>query len=1027
MKCPGCNSNLVKFIDSLGLFVCFECDYQFKTDDENASDAPKYPSRHVFLSYGHNKFTALAMKIKSDLEARGHQVWIDHELKAGDDWENKIEQALQSIIEKKPNSCMVLLMCPHAIRKPDGYCLNELAVAVSNNLLTFPVKLTDISPPLSIARIQWIDMIDCAGLDFSVTASSYEEKKKLLLDAIENDQIDFEGTLSRLLHYLKPIHFSAEVERYTKGFVGREWLLNDIRAWLENTNATRVFWITGGPGVGKTAISLWLSCIQLTEISSWHLCQHSNSITSDPRRCVMSLAYFLSTHLPDYKEVLIHLDLEDITNNQNTAAIFQQLLINPLRQLKKREKPIVILIDALDEASHENGNNELARFIGANFSLLPDWVRLLVTSRPVNEVTKWFKQLKPYFIDAGDPRNNNDVALYVEKRLSGFNMADKQNAKSAILDRSAGVFLYAEFVCNAILNGELNINDIDKYPVGLESVYEQYFSRRFKDLTDFRRRIAPLLRIIAASYAPIPMPQLYSLLEKHYSWTEEDWVQIAKDLGAIFVFRDESIIPFHKSIIDWLTADSDSDYFVSKLDGHKKISEWGIGCCKDVELNELPEYLKNYIALHLIKSKQYQLCADLLSNQDLFDARQKSFGFDTSLQLFFRDLKELHCLSENKTSQVFSSTHFLQLVSENRRYFMDHGFFFDMHEMGYGDLLDTKSISKKTIKEQTAILYFFYAKEEFRKVIDIVEDTLTGYDKNQTFETCQISEVYGLSLRKIGDFCKAQGAFRNTIAIAESINDDYQMSIGLMNIAKINYHLTDFKSAYKHNSDGIIALEKALNKQIKDRSRLIVSTQLFLAEYHRLAAETCIWNNDFQKANKMLDKTLEIYKEVNTRDRYFVRFLYTSAQCRIMEHKMDDAHILLLESKKHMRNHYDQATINYFHALWYLFSAAIKNDDRMFAAASDYAGKALKLFNKIEAALEILEVNILLSILKVIKGESRKKLVLGEFLGHYIWANHVFRYFVNQLKTITKNERISHLGKWWVDSDSEKTNLLLSL
>ena len=178
-----------------------------------------------------------------------------------------------------------------------------------------------------------------------------------------------------------------------------------------------MFWLTGGPGVGKTAISLWLSCKSLPNIHAWHLCQHSDSITSDPRKCILSLAYYLSTHLPDYFEKLKELNLDEMINSANVNALFTRLLIEPLKELKPRETPIVILIDAIDESTTENGDNPIAKFIGSHFNDFPTWVRLIITSRPVYEVEKWFKCLNPQVLHTTDERNLNDISLYIQHRL----------------------------------------------------------------------------------------------------------------------------------------------------------------------------------------------------------------------------------------------------------------------------------------------------------------------------------------------------------------------------------------------------------------------------------------------------------------------------------------------------------------------------------------------------------------------------------------------------------------------------------
>jgi hypothetical protein len=51
--------------------------------------------RRIFLSYGHDEHVGIARKLKSDFEARGHEVWFDEErLKPGADWEASIERGL---------------------------------------------------------------------------------------------------------------------------------------------------------------------------------------------------------------------------------------------------------------------------------------------------------------------------------------------------------------------------------------------------------------------------------------------------------------------------------------------------------------------------------------------------------------------------------------------------------------------------------------------------------------------------------------------------------------------------------------------------------------------------------------------------------------------------------------------------------------------------------------------------------------------------------------------------------------------
>jgi hypothetical protein len=1021
INCPKCKSTEIHYRKKKANWICDDCDFVFEKEDthENMQESKvKFPSRNIFISYGHDQFGKFACRLKEDLEKRGHKVWIDHELKAGDDWEIEIETALNKLVVNKPNSCFLFLMCPHAVRRPDGYCLNELSVAVSNEVFILPIKLTNLTPPLSIARIQWIDLI---GIDLDLHKASFEEKEKALIEALENEKLDFEGSFCKLQSVLKPIHFKAEIQRYTENFIGRKWILEDIRSWLNDENSSKVFWITGGPGVGKTAISLWLSCCVVEQIRAWHLCQHSNTITSDPKRCVLSIAFFLSAHLEEYRDFIARLNLTEIANN-NSSTIFNELLIQPLNQIKEVKEPVVILIDALDESADENGRNELAKFIGLNFGLLPSWIKLIVTSRPVNEVTKWFRKLNPYFIDANDPKNIADVSSYIRKDLLKLNL-DNQTMDSVIdniIKKSEGNFLYAEYVCKSIIKGELDYNNVSDFPDGLECIYENYFERRFEDLKDYRVRVAPLLRIIVASYIPLSLPLFSDILKSDYLYNEEGILQLKKDLGALFVFKDESILPFHKSISDWLTSDRNSDFYISKKEGHAMIANWAL--YQFNQENYQNEYILKFIVQHIVYAGNVNTACEILNSEVLFEERTKLFGFDNTIQFFFNDLKGIYNLSNSKTHLIFQSRLFKHILSSNRRYLMDYGFYIDLKEMGFSAALDNVSFQNISRGEQTAILYYYYLHEDYRKVINLVSYIQNEIEKESTFVVCQIYEVLGMCLRKIGDFNLAKQAYDSTIKLANDLNDNYQKSIGYMSMAKLDYHEGDFKSAYFNNKHGIEALRNYLDEQVREKTDLQISVKMFLAEYHRLSAETCIWNSDFIKAKELLTYTKEIYESIQIRNRYFVRFLYNLAQLETGLGNWKKALFLLSDSKKLVRNKYDTGAVDYFSAVALLSKYNDTGDKNLLPIAMDHIKNSVEVYTKLEAIIELLEAKIIEKLIKKIQNPSIEKIEIGNFDQHKIWAKHVLTYIFSN---ILNNERINYTGKWRLDSNTEKGNLLL--
>ena len=95
-------------------------------------------------------------------------------------------------------------MTPHSVRRPDGYCLNELARAYSRNLPIIPVMVSFVEPPLSICRLQWLDMQQCFPAEQH--EEQYAKQFEQLVTALTEKQVPFEGVQQRLLNYLEPHH-----------------------------------------------------------------------------------------------------------------------------------------------------------------------------------------------------------------------------------------------------------------------------------------------------------------------------------------------------------------------------------------------------------------------------------------------------------------------------------------------------------------------------------------------------------------------------------------------------------------------------------------------------------------------------------------------------------------------------------------------------------------------------------------------------------------------------------------------------
>ncbi|MFY8104681.1 MAG: toll/interleukin-1 receptor domain-containing protein, partial [Ramlibacter sp.] len=211
--CPQCGDP-APFSKKRKCHFCAECELEFDPHSDGQATAPGQgfgrteKTLNLFLSYGRDDHTQEVKALRDALRDRGHEVWFDEEqLGSGLDWEDRIEKGLQWCDR------VVLTMTPHSVRRPDGYCLNEIAKALELRKVIIPVLLVEVpqGAPTSICRIQYLDWRD--AVPAAEKAERFRQRLVRLCEAIEQDKLDFEGGQQRLIRHLQPINFDGDLQR----------------------------------------------------------------------------------------------------------------------------------------------------------------------------------------------------------------------------------------------------------------------------------------------------------------------------------------------------------------------------------------------------------------------------------------------------------------------------------------------------------------------------------------------------------------------------------------------------------------------------------------------------------------------------------------------------------------------------------------------------------------------------------------------------------------------------------------------
>lgn len=519
----------------------------------------------IFLSYGHDEHRDFAMRLAEAFDKRSYKVWFDEkDLKVGAPWEERIEEGLKGVAQDV-DGCMVLVMTPHSVRRPDGYCLNELAYALDLHLPVIPIMLVWTTPPLSIYRYQWLDLTH-----FNSQSSTFEADFSKIIEAVEKKKCYQDENQSTIERLLEPLDYSSDIKYFLPSFTGRQWLFEDVDKWLHDKDGSRIYLLTGLPGVGKTAIAIKM--IQTyNNVAAYHLIRRGDSEKTSLRRAICNIAFQLSKQLPEYYERLIRVNIYRELNRCNDLALFEALVSVPLSYCQHRTDPLLIVIDAMDESIVGSTSN-FAQLISNTADKLPKWVRFVLTSRPEEAILLPLQAFHPHILKPEVNENNSDIRTYIEKRVKEMYGEDTAIDCTPIVEKSEGIFLYAKYVCDEFLPEDEDEFTLSNLPAGISAVYYDFFSRNYPDISVYRKNIRPILEVLIAQIEPFTIEHLADCL----SIDEDDIEDFLSAFHTLFTLDvKHRIHPFHSSLFDWLSKrEQAGPYSVKQERGASVIAEW---------------------------------------------------------------------------------------------------------------------------------------------------------------------------------------------------------------------------------------------------------------------------------------------------------------------------------------------------------------------------------------------------------------------------------------------------------------------
>ena len=646
IHCPNCQQSLTQVGKH---WICPEHGQinlgSSRREEAQTFSASVAPLR-IFLSYGHDANEELVRRIKSDLEERGQYVWFDkNEIKFGDDWRRAITQGIAE------SHLVLSFLSKYSTRDP-GVCRDEIIIAIGvkgGNIQSILVESEqEILVPPGIGKMQWLDMHDWKArraTDEAAWEKWYQAKLAEIVRVVESDESRrFAEEIKTLENLLKPntsdfVSDSRIAQLLKKPLVGRTWLFEAVENWRTTAERdARLFWLMGAPGIGKSAFTAHLAheygrgTVIAVQFCDWKKPDHR-----DACRIIRTLAFQIATRLPDYRKLLLTLPILTELDRKNSAELFDGLLTNPLKlSITGGRERYLIVIDALDEAGSASaqdgdGRNELVEVLAQYAGQLPDWIGLVVTSRPEFDVTTPFQALKPFPFETKSAANSDDIRAYLRRELVAQlqNRPDADRLVEQILEKSEGVFLYVESFCEDIRKKHLSLDRPNEFPQGLAGKFYIDFQRYFPDLAKYRKDVRPALRAILAAREPLPV----EILQRLFNWQDEELRDFTRPLASLFPVTTDAghkiIKPYHKSLADWLADERTAGlFFASVNEGVQALA--GHFWNEHLDgVHNMSDFAVRFAPLYLLLANMYTQ-AEKLNCNDQFCERRKALGLDSS-------------------------------------------------------------------------------------------------------------------------------------------------------------------------------------------------------------------------------------------------------------------------------------------------------------------------------------------------------------------------------------------------------------
>ncbi|RFU32920.1 hypothetical protein B7463_g3424, partial [Scytalidium lignicola] len=390
---------------------------------------------------------------------------------------------------------------------------------------------------------------------------------------------------------LNPHFYDGDLERLAKESPPEagQWLEEDdsFEKWSNLDNdTTRIFWLQGIPGAGKTITTSLAICRKKEQGYNvlFAILSHNWQARDSALKILHSLIFQALLINLELRTLLIEMykfNFAQLSSSTRFAAAL-------LSDLVKNSGPIFIILDGVDEISPVERHNLLKVLI----SMVGDCenLRLLISSREESDISSVIGERVPCI--RVDRSNSRDIELYVKneiqqwhKDLSRYGLDDDECSEMAdllkpISSMAKGMFLFAKLVIRNVKaqsNPVDMMNEIHNFPDGIDEAYGRIISRIKNQLPPNQQDIAGhALKWIGCATYPLRQEETLQALaikpgERNFAKGRKILADIFELCGPIIEIESGVVQFVHFTAKEYLLS-TRNDALFDKASAHLLIS-----------------------------------------------------------------------------------------------------------------------------------------------------------------------------------------------------------------------------------------------------------------------------------------------------------------------------------------------------------------------------------------------------------------------------------------------------------------------